>query len=65
MTLRPDGPRENPTMAAALRALRLPRRKPTEADRPRRPSVVPTPIAGQMSIFDLTDEDARGPRRAS
>ena len=49
-------------VAEATRALKLPRRPPTEDDRPRRNGFKPHGIDGQMSVFDLLNDDG-GRRR--
>jgi hypothetical protein len=58
----PDLPNDRPGIAEAKRALKLPKRAPTDDDRPP-PRIVRTHvIEGQTTVFDFLDEDGRNRR---
>jgi hypothetical protein len=54
--LSPDVPSTNLALAAAIRMAHLPRRVPTERDRPAPAFVRQQVIAGQMAIDELLDD---------
>jgi hypothetical protein len=55
----PDIKPESEGLTEAKRALELPKRAPTDEDRPRRNGYRPRVIEGQMSVFDVLEEDRR------
>jgi hypothetical protein len=52
----------NPALAAAIRAVRVPKREPTEDDRPHHRSMSKKVIPGQITIDEALLEVERGQR---